>query len=227
MLEARDLIKEYKIGLTDLRVIKGVDLFVGKGEIVGIIGPSGAGKSTLLNLIGGLDEPTSGKVLLEGSDISYLSDSERAKIRNKRFGFVFQFYHLLSEFTALENVMLPLIVSGQEKRKIAKDKASDILDRCGLSKRLNHRPQELSGGEQQRVAIARSIINMPEILFCDEPTGNLDANTGIEIKNLLWKLNKEFNTTLVIVSHSQEFLKDTTRTIQIHDGKIVKTLSNK
>jgi lipoprotein-releasing system ATP-binding protein len=221
MLETVDLFKEYKLGLNTLQVLRGINLTVKKGEILGIVGPSGAGKSTLLQLLGGLDEPTSGRVVLEGKDISKLNDKQRALLRNRHFGFVFQFYHLLSEFTAMENVMLPAMLNSKEPKDKIKDRAFDILKRCGLTERLSHRPSELSGGEQQRVAIARALINMPQILFCDEPTGNLDTETGLQIKNLLWQLNREYNMTLIIVTHAQELVKDATRIIPLKDGRIL------
>ncbi|MBL7131522.1 MAG: ABC transporter ATP-binding protein [Candidatus Omnitrophica bacterium] len=221
MLETIDLSKQYKLGPNILEVLKGINLTVNKGEILGIVGPSGAGKSTLLHLLGGLDEPTKGKVELEGRDISKLSDKQRAQLRNRHFGFVFQFYHLLVEFTALENVMLPAILKNKEAVSRIKERASNMLKKCGLSERLNHRPSELSGGEQQRVAIARALINMPRILFCDEPTGNLDTETGSQIENLLWQLNKEYNATLIIVTHAQELVKDATRIIYLQDGIIL------
>ncbi|MDD5005260.1 MAG: ABC transporter ATP-binding protein [Candidatus Omnitrophica bacterium] len=221
MLEAIGLTKEYEVGLNVLEVLKGIDLSVKKGEVLGIVGPSGAGKSTLLHLLGGLDDPTRGKVLLEGTDIAELNDKKRAQLRNIYFGFVFQFYHLLSEFTAVENVMLPALITNRESRSRIKEKAQVLLKRCGLLERLYHRPSELSGGEQQRVAIARALINRPQILFCDEPTGNLDTETGSSIKNLLWQLNKEYNTTLLIVTHAQEIVKDATRIIHLKDGKML------
>ncbi|MFH1621670.1 MAG: ABC transporter ATP-binding protein [Candidatus Omnitrophota bacterium] len=221
MLETIDLIKHYKLGLTTIEVLKGINLTVKKGEILGIVGPSGAGKSTLLHLLGGLDEPTKGRVQLEGKDILKLNDKQRAQLRNREFGFVFQFYHLLAEFTALENVMLPALLKNKESTQKIRESASAILARCGLSERLNHRPSELSGGEQQRVAIARALINTPKILFCDEPTGNLDTETGSQIKNLLWKLNEEYNATLIVVTHAQELVRDATRIIHLKDGIIL------
>jgi len=221
MLETIELIKHYKLGLTTIEVLKGINLTVKKGEILGIVGPSGAGKSTLSHLLGGLDEPTKGRVQLEGRDISKLNDKQRAQLRNREFGFVFQFYHLLAEFTALENVMLPALLNNRESTQKIKERASMILERCGLSERLKHRPSELSGGEQQRVAIARALINTPKILFCDEPTGNLDTKTGSQIKNLLWKLNEEYNTTLIVVTHAQELVRDATRIILLKDGIIL------
>jgi lipoprotein-releasing system ATP-binding protein len=221
MLKAAGLFKEYKIGLNKLKVLKGISLTVNKGEVLGVVGPSGAGKSTLLHLLGGLDEPTSGKVTLEGRDISQLNDRERAQLRNKYFGFVFQFYHLLPEFNALENVMLPAIIGNCQARAKIKQKALDLLKKCGLSERLYHRPSELSGGEQQRVAIARALVNAPQILFCDEPTGNLDTGTGLEIKKILWQLNKDFNMTLVIVTHDKELVREASRIIYLKDGIIL------
>jgi len=221
MLNAANLFKDYKVGLNKLNVLKGIDLTVKKGEILGIVGPSGAGKSTLLHILGGLDEPTSGMITLEGKDISALKDRERAQLRNRHFGFVFQFYHLLPEFSAIENVMLPAVIRNSETKTKIRSKASDLLNRCGLSERLHHRPSELSGGEQQRVAVARALINTPKILFCDEPTGNLDTATGLQIKNLLWKLNRDFNMTLVVVTHDNELVKDATRVVRLKDGVIL------
>lgn len=221
MLQTIDLSKEYKIGNTSLRVLKGINLAIGRGEITGIVGPSGAGKSTLLHLCGGLDEPTTGKVLLEGKDISKLNDKQLCQLKNKRFGFVFQFYHLLPEFSAIENIMLPAVISNQLGKKEIRRNSTELLKKFGLAERLNHRPSELSGGEQQRVAIARALINNPEILFCDEPTGNLDTETGQQIKSLLWKLNKEYKMTMVIVTHDHELVKDATKTIHLRDGKLL------
>ncbi|NQU19098.1 ABC transporter ATP-binding protein [bacterium] len=218
MLETIDLSKEYKIGVNILKVLRGINLTVNKGEVLGIVGPSGAGKSTLLHLLGGLDDPTRGRVVLEGKDISKLNNRQKAQLRNRHFGFVFQFYHLLAEFTAIENVMLPAILKNTESRDKIKEKAFDLLKKCGLSERLHHRPSELSGGEQQRVAISRALINMPKILFCDEPTGNLDTETGLHIKDLLWQLNKEYNMTLIVVTHANELVKDATRIMYLQDG---------
>ncbi len=221
MLETIGLIKQYRLGQNILEVLKGINLTVKEGEILGIVGPSGAGKSTLLHLLGGLDDPTKGRVELDGKDISKLNDKQRAQLRNRCFGFVFQFYHLLAEFSALENVMLPAVLSNRDDSKKIKSKASGILERCGLSERLHHRPSELSGGEQQRVAIARALINTPKILFCDEPTGNLDTRTGLQIKNLLWQINKEYNTTLIVITHEQEIVENASRIIHLKDGIIL------
>jgi len=184
-----------------------------------IIGPSGAGKSTLLHLLGALDSPSNGKVFLDKLDISQISASQRAEIRRKKVGFVFQFYHLLPEFTALENVMLPARVAGYGVR-VTGCKAKKLLEKLGLENRANHRPSELSGGEQQRVAIARALINEPEILLCDEPTGNLDSQTGERIVSILEGLNKE-GRTLVIVSHEQKIAQRAGRLLKMEDGGIL------
>lgn len=224
MLEARGLHKIYKNGASQLHVLKGIDLDVKKGEVVAVLGPSGAGKSTLLHLLGGLDFPTRGKVLMDGIDICSIGDYERAKLRNERIGFVFQFYHLLPEFDALENVMLPLLIKGQgaiirDNRKAA----IEILTAVGLGGRLRHRPAQLSGGEQQRVAIARALVNEPEILLCDEPTGNLDSETGKQVLDILWDLNRKRNLTLIMVTHEAEIAKSAERVLHIRDGIIAKT----
>lgn len=221
LLCAINVSKEYSVGSTRLEVLKGVSLGIEKGQIVGIVGPSGAGKSTLLHLLGGLDRPTRGSVTLEGQDLLRLSDKKLAQVRNQRFGFVFQFYHLLAEFTALENVMLPALLRQNKGRRVLSDTARELLERCGLGKRLRHRPSELSGGEQQRVAIARALMNRPEILFCDEPTGNLDSETGRQIRQLVWQFNQEYKTTVIIVTHSRELVRQATRIISLQDGVII------
>jgi len=219
MLKARNLGKVYKDGKIDLEVLKDIDLEIKEGEILCIIGPSGAGKTTLLHLLGGLDEPTKGKVLFEDKDFYKLTSEERSAIRNKRIGFVFQFYHLLPEFTALENVMLPALI-GNVSFKRAKKKAEELLDLVGLKRRLNHKPTQLSGGEQQRVAIARTLINDPDIIFCDEPTGNLDSERGEEIAKVLSDLNQNSKKTLVIVSHDEKVAQIAHRIVHIRDGKL-------
>lgn len=216
LLEAEALHKTYTNGAKPLHVIKGVSLKLKKGEAVSIVGPSGAGKSTLLHLLGGLDAPDSGKVFIDGEDIYKLQDSRRSELRNKRVGFVFQFYHLLPEFSALENVMLPGLIRG--RRGGLKDKAAELLSAVGLKDRATHRPSQLSGGEQQRVAIARALMNEPDILLCDEPTGNLDSKTSLEICELLWRLNEEQGKTLVIVTHEKEIAARADRMIYMRDG---------
>jgi lipoprotein-releasing system ATP-binding protein len=221
MLEARNLSKVYYDGAKELKVLKSVSFRVERGQVLSIVGPSGAGKSTLLHLLGGLDEPSEGEVYLDDFCLSRLADSQRAFMRNARFGFVFQFYHLLREFSALENVMLPgLIARRGLKERPLRDKALGLLDTLGLADRARHRPSQLSGGEQQRVAIARAMINDPEILFCDEPTGNLDYGTGRQIQDMLFDLNKQRQTTLVVVTHSLELAQGSHRILNIFDGKI-------
>lgn len=215
-LSVKDIHKSYKGKTKEVRAVNGVSLDVKKGNSVAIVGASGAGKSTLLHMIGGLDKPTSGKVFLGGTDIYKLADSSRAAIRNERIGFVFQFYHLLPEFNALENVMLPMLIKGRG----AKEKAVEALKAVGLEHRMDHLPSRLSGGESQRVAIARAIINDPEILLCDEPTGNLDSKTSESIYELLFKIKSKNNTTLVIVSHDERLTAMADETIRIKDGKL-------
>ena len=216
MIELKNIHKLYRNGLKEIRALNGLDLRLEKGSRVGIVGPSGAGKSTLLHIMGGLDHPSSGKVLLNGIDIYKLSDADRARTRNVRVGFVFQFYHLLPEFTALENVMLPALMRGER----IKDKPRDILKAVGLDGRMTHRPSELSGGESQRVAIARALVNEPELLLCDEPTGNLDSKTSESIYELLAGLKSKMNTTLVIVTHDENISKRVDKVIHLKDGRI-------
>ena len=222
MLEAKNIRKSYKNGVKELHVLKGIDIKIEEGEFISIFGPSGAGKSTLLHILGGLDEPTGGTVFLDGEDIYKLNDREKAGIRNKKIGFVFQFYHLLPEFTVLENVMLPLCIKGQgpgQKDQRA-SKVRDVLSLVGLKNRSDHKPPQLSGGEKQRVAIARAIINEPQILLCDEPTGNLDSESGKDVVGLLDKLNKENKTTVIVVTHEDQIAKKTKRIFNVKDGKI-------
>ncbi|MCQ9208680.1 MAG: ABC transporter ATP-binding protein [Omnitrophica bacterium] len=219
MLKAENLHKVYQDGKINLEAIKGINLEIKKGEILCIIGPSGAGKSTLLHLLGGLDTPSKGKVFLEGKDLYHISEEQRARIRNRTIGFVFQFYHLLPDFSALENVILPAVIDSSSFLK-AKDKALRLLKLVGLGARLGHKPAQLSGGEQQRVAIARTLINDPQIIFCDEPTGNLDSERGKEIVELLGNLNREGNKTLVMVSHDEKIAKMAHRIVHIRDGRL-------
>lgn len=219
MIEAIGLRKIYRNGAKELEVLKGIDLKVEKGEVLAVLGPSGAGKSTLLHLLGGLDSPTAGEVLIDGIDIYSLGDRERARLRNRKIGFVFQFYHLLPEFDALENVMLPLMIKGGDG-KGRREIGTELLRSVGLEGRMGHRPGQLSGGEQQRVAIARALVNGPELLLCDEPTGNLDSETGKNIIELLWELNKSRKMTLMIVTHDAQIARDAKRVLHIRDGKI-------
>lgn len=220
MLKAEKLYKIYKDGKINLEVLKGVSLELKAGELLCIIGPSGAGKSTLLHVLSGLDKPSKGKVFFEGRNFYGLPDEQTAAIRNKRIGFVFQFYHLLPEFSALENVLLPALIEAVEPLQ-AKEKAAQLLGMVGLGARMNHKPSQLSGGEQQRVAIARALVNDPDIIFCDEPTGNLDSEQGGEIIKLLRQLNQCQGKTLIIVSHEEKIARMANRVVHIRDGRLV------
>ncbi len=223
MLEAENIHKVYNNGNKALQVLKGVELSIEKGKFVAIVGPSGAGKSTLLHILGGLDIPTKGKVIFAGEDIYRLGDLELSKIRNKRIGFVFQFYHLLSEFTVLENVLLPALINHQSPitNHQSREDALGLLKEVGLSERITHFPSQLSGGEQQRVAIARALINRPHLLLCDEPTGNLDSKSGNEITSLIKKINIESQMTIVLVTHNIELAKIADRVYHLRDGILV------
>lgn len=222
MLKARNIHKIYRNGARELPVLKGIDLNIEKGEFVSVFGPSGAGKSTLLNILGGLDEPTEGRVFLDRQDLYKLGDKRRAEIRNRKIGFVFQFYHLLPEFSALENVMLPALI--MNRRLTTNDqrltRAKMLLELVGLGDRISHKPNQLSGGEQQRTAIARALVNEPELLLCDEPTGNLDSVTGKGIITLLYRLNEDKGTTIMVVTHEEEIAKRTHKVLHIRDGKL-------
>lgn len=209
--------KYYRIGNTRLHVLKGVSLEVARGESLAIEGPSGAGKSTLLHLIGGLDKPSEGKVYLEDEDIYSFSDSRISQLRNEKVGFVFQFYYLIPELTILENVALPLLIRGEYRRK-ALHLAKDVLDFLKLEERVSHYPNQVSGGEQQRAAIARAIITNPMLLLCDEPTGNLDSQMGQEVLKLLQNINEERTATVIIVTHDKDVASWMQRRIYIKDG---------
>ncbi len=219
VIEAKDLTKVYQMGDIEVHALRGLSMKIQRGEVVAIMGPSGSGKSTLMNMIGCLDHPTSGEYLLEGEQVSNLKDDQLAEIRNRKVGFVFQTFNLLSRATALSNVELPMRYSGMARGR--KERAKSALELVGLSDRIHHRPNELSGGQQQRVAIARSLVNDPAIILADEPTGNLDSKSGVEIMQLLLKLNKEQGTTLVVVTHDPEIAEQTQRTILIRDGVVV------
>lgn len=218
-VKAVDLQKSYLSGPIELHVLKDINITFKGGEIVSIIGASGVGKSTLLNLLGALDRPTKGKVLYDDQDIFQLTDKELAKFRNSELGFVFQFHHLLPEFTAIENVMMPVLIARKTKEE-ARSIASDLLKKVGLAGREKHRPGELSGGEQQRVAVARALVNDPKVVLADEPTGNLDRKTGEEMHNLLWELNKRMNQTFIIATHNESLARQSDRIIRLTDGTV-------
>ena len=217
IIQAENLHKFYNHGQERLHVLKGINLEIEPGEVLGICGPSGAGKSTLLHILGGLDKPDKGRVLLRDKDLSGLRELERTRILNQEVGFVFQFYHLLAEFSCLENVMLPAIINRCNFNS-ARTVANNLLEKLGLSSRISHKPSELSGGEQQRVAIARSLINRPKVLFCDEPTGNLDSVMGQRILGLLRDFNRDLNITIIMVTHQEDLIKFADRLIHIKDG---------
>lgn len=226
LLQAKDLVKEYKNGERTVPVLRGINLTIEKGEIVVIVGASGAGKSTLLHILGILDTPTSGSVVYKGTNLTELSAKKQAYLRNCIFGFVFQFYHLLPDFTALENVLLPCFIGskflkGGVAMKGYTDRAISLLQQVGLGDRVTHKPSQLSGGERQRVAIIRALINNPELLLCDEPTGNLDTKTGHEIRELIWEVNKRMNQTVVIVTHDEDMARHAGRVVRIVDGSIM------
>jgi len=242
LLEARDVHKSYYQGRIEVRALVGINLRIMESEVVTIFGPSGAGKSTLLHILGGLDRPTKGEVIFQNRDLPTLSDNELARLRNREVGFIFQFHHLLPEFTALENVMMPLLIAqsyshndrvgNSRSRKINQRKeqveqqALKVLTNVGLKDRIDHRPGELSAGEQQRVAVARALVHSPKAILADEPTGNLDRETGESVLELLLRTNGERRKTLVIVTHNEELAErvrglESGRVIHIRDGKII------
>lgn len=216
VIEVRDLTKTYKMGEVEVQALRGVSFAIQRGEVISIMGPSGSGKSTIMNTLGCLDRPTSGEYYLDGVEVARMSDDQLASVRNRKVGFVFQSFNLLSRQTATFNVELPLRYAGTMEGRRAK--AEDALRAVGLENRMSHRPTELSGGQQQRVAIARAIVNNPAIIMADEPTGNLDSKVGKEIMTLLLNLNKERGTTLIIVTHDPNIADQTQRVIRLRDG---------
>lgn len=217
MLTARKINKSYKSGTSRLQVLEGINIDVEKGEMFFVVGPSGAGKSTLLHILGGLDVPDSGDIYINGYDFKKLKGRKRSKLINSKIGFVFQFFHLLPEFTAVENVMLPALISGKS-RKRSFEKASGLLNQVDLEGRLNHRPSQLSGGEKQRVAVARALVNDPEIVFADEPTGNLDLDNSRELAALIHKLNREKGQTFIIATHDYNIVSKESNVMRLVDG---------
>ena len=224
VVEAVNLKKTYMLGKVPVNALQGVNLKVESGDFLAILGPSGSGKSTLLNLVGVLDKPTEGKMLIEGVDVSTLNDNQLTDLR-RRIGFVFQFFNLIPRFTARENVELSMSIADMNRDERRK-RAEDLLETVGLKERMNHKPIELSGGEQQRVAISRALANNPRFLLMDEPTGNIDSKTANEIIELIKKLNEEKGVTIIMVTHDQRLAQEAKRTVQMFDGVIIKEVMN-
>lgn len=218
VIDIRKITKTYQMGKLELTVLKGVNLVIKKGEFVSIMGPSGSGKSTLMNILGALDQPTTGEYFLDGLDVSKLSETDLAKTRNKKIGFVFQSFNLLKRTTALRQVELPLVYGNTRDRS---KKATQALESVGLGSRLDHLPSELSGGQQQRVAIARAIVNEPSVILADEPTGNLDSRSGTEVMQIFQRMNRENGITTVFVTHDPWIARHTNRVIMLRDGNII------
>ncbi len=224
IIEIKDITKFYHVGAEVVKALRGVDLTIKKGEYVAIMGPSGSGKSTLMNVIGALDTPTGGTYILNGTNVSHLTDDRLAEIRNKEIGFVFQTFNLLPRYSALENTMLPLIYAGVPKAERLK-RGDDVIRKVGLEDRASHKPNELSGGQRQRVAVARALINNPSIILADEPTGNLDSKTSVDIMNLFEEIHHMGNT-IILVTHEEDIAQHAHRIIRLRDGKIESDLIN-
>lgn len=220
LLETKNLSKHFSEGELRVDVLKGIDFSINKNESVAIIGASGSGKSTLLHLLGGLDMPDHGEIVINGEDISQLNDEQRGEMRNKHLGFIYQFHHLLPEFSALENVAMPLLIR-RSNEKEAFDIANDLLKKVGLAKRVQHRPGELSGGERQRAAIARALVTEPACILADEPTGNLDEKTADQVFELILELNQSLGTSLIMVTHNLELSKRVDRVVELKEGVLV------
>lgn len=220
LLVATGIVKRYRVGKANLEVLKGIDFSVDRGEIAAVVGPSGVGKSTLLHILGGLERPSAGSVWIDSADVFGLSDAERARFRNRAVGFVFQFHHLLGDFTAVENVMMPLLIQGLEAAE-ARCRAETLLERVGLSQRLDHLPTELSGGESQRVAVVRALAAQPRIILADEPSGNLDSERSAELHDLIWELARDLQQATVVVTHDASLAERADRIVRMEDGRVV------
>ena len=221
IIEGKSLVKEYKIAKDKfLRVLKGINIRIIDGEIISIVGPSGAGKSTLLHILGTLDKPTTGEVIFDGENVFNLNGDKLSKFRNQKIGFIFQFHHLLPEFSAIENVSIAAMIGGGKYKDVS-ERAKTLLSDVGLGDRLNHKPSELSGGEAQRVAIARALINSPKIILADEPTGNLDTQNSEDVMKLIFELREKYKQTFVIVTHNEKFANMTDRTLHMLDGNFI------
>ncbi|MBU1935787.1 ABC transporter ATP-binding protein [bacterium] len=219
-LVAEQLEKSYSLGKVPVPVLKGITLSIEKGEHIAVVGPSGVGKSTLLHLLGALDQPTAGEVFFDGHALSSLMPDELANLRNRDIGFIFQFHHLLPEFTATENVLIPALLTNSTSRTEAAVRAKALLEKVGLAARVDHRPGELSGGEQQRVAVARALMNRPRLLLCDEPSGNLDGEAAASLHRLLIELSQSEASTLIVATHNRELAETMERIIELRDGRI-------
>lgn len=225
LIDIKDIKRDFVLGSEIINVLKGVDLQINKGEYVALMGPSGSGKSTLMNLLGCLDTPTSGSYILNGKDVSQMHDDDLAEIRNKEIGFVFQTFNLLPRTTALDNVALPMIYAGYSKSQ-RHERATEVLNQVNLADRMDHQPNQLSGGQRQRVAIARALVNKPSIILADEPTGNLDSKTSVEIMNLFNEIHKNGNT-VILVTHEEDIAQYAHRVIRLRDGMIESDTMNK
>lgn len=220
VVRTANLRKEYRLGEVTVSALRGVNLEVGKSEFVAVLGPSGSGKTTLLNMIGALDKPTSGKVYINGEDLTAMSERGLTKLRRNKIGFIFQFYNLIPVLTAFENIELPMIITGMPKEE-ARRRTEELLQNIRLADRAKHRPDELSGGEQQRVAIARALANQPAVVLADEPTGDLDTVTGNEVMKILWEMSRQEKTTVIVATHDPAIIKMADRVLEMRDGRII------
>ena len=225
ILELKNIHKNFRLGEDDIEVLNGIEISIQQGETFAIVGPSGSGKTTLLQIIGLLDSPTSGELYIRGESPEDLNDKSKSRLRNEFFGFIYQFHHLLNEFTALENTMMPLLIREQTTKE-ARTKAQDLLIRIGLEHRINHKPHELSGGECQRVAVARALVTSPSLILADEPTGNLDPETADRVFDSFLDLNRSLNTSLIMVTHNQELAKRMDKVYELNFGKLIPSSSD-